>query len=122
MRLAREHRLVVPLVRSLWNQGISLHEMGEDDRALAALGEGLALAERAGDDALIPRVRNTIGFLRMSSGDFDAGIDASERAYAETNDSSRADRAAVRSKSIAPTAPQAITHWRWSRQRSRSIW
>ena len=48
VRLAREHRLVVPLVRSLWNQGISLHEMGEDDRALAALMEGLALAERVG--------------------------------------------------------------------------
>ena len=27
-----------------------------------------------------------------------------------------------RSKSIACTAPQATTHWRWSRQRSRSIW
>jgi tetratricopeptide (TPR) repeat protein len=121
VRLAREHRLVVPLVRSLWNQGISLHEMGEDDRALAALMEGLALAERVGDDALIPRVRNTIGFLRINGGDFDAGIEASERAYAETNESSRAGhgtgaerRAFIRNDQA--DAFMALENWSAARQ------
>ena len=35
--------------------------MGEYDRALAALVEGLALAEKVGDEALIPRFLNTLG-------------------------------------------------------------
>ena len=90
VRLAREHRLAAPLIRSLWNQGISLHEMGEEDRALAALAEGLTLAEKVGDDALIPRLRNTLGFVRIDGGDLDAGIVISEQAYDETNRSSRA--------------------------------
>ena len=90
VRLAREHRLVIPLLRWLWNQGLACHEMGEYDRALAALVEGLALAEKVGDDALIPRFLNTLGFLRIDCGDFDAGIALSERAYEETGRSSRA--------------------------------
>ena len=88
--LSREHRLVVPLIRCLWNQGLALYEMGENDRALAALSEGLTLAERVGDDALIPRMRNTVGFVRIDGGDFDAGIAVSEQAYEETRQSSRA--------------------------------
>ncbi len=55
VRLAREHRLVVPLLRCFWNQGAALNDAGEYDAGLAALTEGLALAERIGDDAFIPR-------------------------------------------------------------------
>ena len=90
VRLGREHRLVVPLIRGLWNQGIAWHELGEEDRALAALEEGLALAEKIGDDAMGPRFRNTLGFLRIDCGDFESGVALSERAYEETNSSSRA--------------------------------
>ena len=50
-RLARERRLVVPLIRGLWNRGVALTDLGDYDRALAALNEGLALAEKIGDDA-----------------------------------------------------------------------
>jgi class 3 adenylate cyclase/tetratricopeptide (TPR) repeat protein len=89
-RLGREGRLFVPLVRGLWNQGIALHELGEEDRALATLLDALALAEKAGDDAQTPRCRNTIGFLRIDCGDLDAGIATSEQAYEETRRSSRA--------------------------------
>jgi class 3 adenylate cyclase/tetratricopeptide (TPR) repeat protein len=88
-RLAREHRLVIPLIRCLWNQGLACHEMGEYDRALATLVEGLALAEKVGDDALIPRFLNTLGFLRLDCGDFDAGIALSEQSYEATGRSSR---------------------------------
>jgi tetratricopeptide (TPR) repeat protein len=74
-----------------------------------------------GDDALIPRVRNTIGFVRMSGGDFDAGIEASERAYAESNDSSRAGhgtgaerRAFIRNDQA--DAFMALENWSAARQ------
>jgi tetratricopeptide (TPR) repeat protein len=88
--LARSHGLVVPLLRCLWNQGLAWSDLGEYDRALAALLDGLALAEKVGDDAFIPRYLNTIGWLRINCGDFPAGIELSERAYEITNRSSRA--------------------------------
>ncbi|HET8577914.1 MAG TPA: adenylate/guanylate cyclase domain-containing protein [Methylomirabilota bacterium] len=88
--LARQHRLVVPLLRCLWNQGLAWSDLGEYGRALAAFLEGLALAEKIGDDAFIPRYLNTLGWLRINCGDFAAGIELSERAYEITNRSSRA--------------------------------
>ena len=90
IRLARQHRLAIPLLRCLWNQGIACHEMGHHDRALAVLAEGLALAEKLGDDAYISRYLNTVGFVRIDCGDFAAGIELSERSYEVTAESSRA--------------------------------
>src|SRR6266536_1123974 len=90
VEIAREHRLVVPLIRGLWNIGVAWTDLGDYERALAALSEGLALAEKVGDEALVPRIRNTLGWLRIDCGDFASGIEQSERAYEETNHSSRA--------------------------------
>ncbi len=90
LRLAREHRLGIPFLRCLWNHALCRHEVGDHDRALAAVGEGLALAEKLGDDAFIPRYLNTLGFVRIDCGDFEAGIALSERAYEVTSRSSRA--------------------------------
>jgi class 3 adenylate cyclase/tetratricopeptide (TPR) repeat protein len=89
-QIAREHRLAVPLLRCLWNAGTAAAEIGEYDRAVAALGEGLALAEKIGDDAFIPRYQNTLGWLRIECGDFADGIALSERSYEVTARSSRA--------------------------------
>ena len=88
--IAREHRLVVPLMRSIWGQALALNNLGDYDHALAALVDGLALAERIGDDAFIPRYLNTIGWLRIGCGDLGDGIAVSERAYEITRRSSRA--------------------------------
>jgi class 3 adenylate cyclase/tetratricopeptide (TPR) repeat protein len=90
VRIAREHQLVIPLLRGFWNQGLAWHEMGEHEQALTVLLEALTLAEKVGDDALIPRFRNTLGFLRIDCGDFEAGVALSEQAYEETRRSSRA--------------------------------
>jgi tetratricopeptide (TPR) repeat protein len=94
VRLAREHRLVVPLLRCLGNHGLAWHDLGDNDKALGALGEGLALAEKIGDEAFIPRYLNTIGWLRIECGDFAEGIPLSERSYEVTNRSSRAGHGA----------------------------
>ena len=90
VRLAREHRLVIPLLRCLWNQGRPATTWASTTPALAALDEGLALAEKIGDDAFIPRFLNTLGLLRIECGDFDRGIELSERSYEATGRSSRA--------------------------------
>jgi tetratricopeptide (TPR) repeat protein len=90
VRIAREHRLVVPLLRCLWTHGVASSELGNYDAALAALDEGLALAEKIGDDAFITRFLNTLGWLRIDCGDFVRGVELSERSYELTNRSSRA--------------------------------
>jgi class 3 adenylate cyclase/tetratricopeptide (TPR) repeat protein len=88
--IARAHRLAVPLLRCLWVYGLASAELGAYDRALEALNEGLALAEKMGDDAFIPRFVNTLGWLHIDVGDFATGVELSERAYVETQRSSRA--------------------------------
>jgi class 3 adenylate cyclase/tetratricopeptide (TPR) repeat protein len=90
VQISREHRLVIPLLRSLWNIGVARTDLGSYDDALAALSEGLVLAEKVGDDAIIPRIRNTLGWLLIDCGDLARGIEFSERAYEETSLSSRA--------------------------------
>jgi tetratricopeptide (TPR) repeat protein len=90
VRLSRDHRLVIPLLRCLWNQGLASHELGRHDEAVTVLREGLALAEKIGDDAFIPRYLNTIGWVHIDCGDVDEGIALSERSYEVTTRSSRA--------------------------------
>jgi tetratricopeptide (TPR) repeat protein len=90
VRIAREHRLVIPLLRCLWNQGLGYNDIGEYDLSLAALEEGLTLAEKVGDDAFIPRFLNTVGWVRIECGDYAAGVDLSQRSYEATQRSSRA--------------------------------
>ena len=87
--IAREHRLVAPLHRALWAHGIGLAETGDYNAALGTLEEGLALAERIGDDTYITRSLNTLGWLRIDCGDFARGVALSERSYELTNRSAR---------------------------------
>jgi class 3 adenylate cyclase/tetratricopeptide (TPR) repeat protein len=89
VQLAREHRLVIPLIRTLWNQALASCDLGDYDRSLAAFTEGLAIAEKVGDEALIPRFQNSLGWLLIDCGDFTRGIELSELSYATTNRSSR---------------------------------
>jgi tetratricopeptide (TPR) repeat protein len=90
VRVAREHRLVIPLLRGLMSQGVAWADTGDYDAALEALSGGLALAEKIGDDAYVPRFLNTLGWLRIDCGDFTRGVELSERSYEITNNSSRA--------------------------------
>jgi len=90
VHLARDHALVIPLLRCLWNQGAAWNDLGEYDAAFAALSEGLALAERIGDDAFIPRFQNTLGWMLLECDALDRGMELSELSYEVTNRSSRA--------------------------------
>jgi len=79
VRVTREHRLVVPLTRCLWTEGVSRAGLGDYEGALGALREGLALAEKSGDEAYLARILNTLGGLHLDCQDFDPGIELSER-------------------------------------------
>ena len=81
-RVAREYRLVVPLIRCLWAEGVSRAGLGDYEGALGALREGLALAEKSGDEAYLARILNTLGWLHIDCQDFAAGFELSERGLA----------------------------------------
>ena len=79
VRVGREHRLVVPLIRGLWGEGVALAGIGEYEAALRALDEGVRLAERIGDERNVSRTLNTVAWLRIDCGDVEAGLDLGAR-------------------------------------------
>jgi class 3 adenylate cyclase/tetratricopeptide (TPR) repeat protein len=80
VQIGREHRLLVPLIRCLWSEGVARAGVGEFEAALHALEEGLGLAERIADERLVSRFLNTAAWLRIDCGDLDAGLDLGTRA------------------------------------------
>jgi tetratricopeptide (TPR) repeat protein len=90
IRLARAHRLIVPLLRCLWSHALTLNNLGNHDQAITELADGLALAEKIGDEAFITRYLNTIGWVRIECGDYGDGLALSERSYELTRRSANA--------------------------------
>jgi tetratricopeptide (TPR) repeat protein len=80
VRIGREHRLLVPLIRCLWSEGVARAGVGEYEVALRALEEGLGLSERIADERSISRYLNTVAWLRIDCGDLDAGFGLGARA------------------------------------------
>jgi class 3 adenylate cyclase/tetratricopeptide (TPR) repeat protein len=77
--LCREQQLVIPLIRCLWTQGIGYAGLGNYEAALAALREGLAVAEKLGDEGFLCRFLNTLGWLHIECGDLDPGLELNAR-------------------------------------------
>lgn len=75
--IARERNLLMPLLRGFWAHALVLGSKGEYDEALALLEEGLALTEKVGDEALIPRYLNTIGWIHSECEDLDHAFEVS---------------------------------------------
>ena len=61
----------MPLLFSCFLRGLSLTGKGDYDEAFAAFTEGLALAERVGDEAIHHRLLNCLGWLYAELGDLD---------------------------------------------------
>jgi tetratricopeptide (TPR) repeat protein len=79
LRIAREHNLLVPLLRGFFGYGVILTGQGEYDRALAVLKEGLALSEKVGDKFWSLRLLNSLGWLHMEVGVVDRALDFNQR-------------------------------------------
>jgi tetratricopeptide (TPR) repeat protein len=77
VEIARAHNAVIPLLRCVWTQAVSLVGMADYDRALQLLEEGLARAEKIGDAAFVPRFQNTLGWLHIECDDLDRGLELS---------------------------------------------
>ncbi len=80
LRIARERKLLPLLIRSLWANSMPLIGKGDYDRAQALLTEGFDLADKVGDEAMAPRMLNTLGWLYLECGDLDRSIDHNTRA------------------------------------------
>ena len=77
--IAREHNLISALLRNTYAQGLSLAGKGHYDQALTLLTEGLALAEKIGDEAFLPRYLNGLGWLHIECENLEQGIDFNNR-------------------------------------------
>jgi len=60
--------------------GVNFTGQGAYDRALAIFEEGLALADRVGDENYTPRYLNSLGWLHMECGDLDRARELNQRA------------------------------------------
>jgi tetratricopeptide (TPR) repeat protein len=68
IRLARAHGVLVPALEGYFMAGVNLTGKGDYDAALVVLQEGLALAEKVGDENYTPRSVNSLGWLYLECG------------------------------------------------------
>lgn len=78
-RVAQEHNLVTAFLRCRYAQAISLTGKGEYDEALGILNDGLALAEKIGDEAFVPRYYNGLGWLYLECEDLERGLELNKQ-------------------------------------------
>jgi tetratricopeptide (TPR) repeat protein len=64
----------------MFMSGVNFTGQGAYDRALTIFDEGLALAERVGDENYTPRYLNSIGWLHIECGDLDRARELNQRA------------------------------------------
>ncbi|MEE8303521.1 MAG: AAA family ATPase, partial [Candidatus Tectomicrobia bacterium] len=74
VEIARQHNLLGNLIRCLWAQGVTLVGKGNYDQAQQILTEASDLADKIGDEAMAPRILNTLGWLFIECQDFERGI------------------------------------------------
>ena len=84
--LARAHNVLMPVLEGLFMCGIALTGQGNYDLALARFEEGLALAEKVGDENFAPRYLNSMGWLYMECGDGERAMELNQRAAAGGRD------------------------------------
>jgi transcriptional regulator with AAA-type ATPase domain/tetratricopeptide (TPR) repeat protein len=73
--IAREHGLLLPLLFSFFLHGLTLTGKGEYAQALATFEEGLALAEKLGDETIHHRLLNCLGWLHIELGQLERAFE-----------------------------------------------
>jgi transcriptional regulator with AAA-type ATPase domain/tetratricopeptide (TPR) repeat protein len=79
LAIARGHGLLYPLLFGLFVRGLAQIGKGDYDAARAGYQEGLALAEKLGDEAIHHRLLNCLGWLHLELGDLDTAEDLNQR-------------------------------------------
>ena len=71
IRLARGHGVLMPALEGMFMAGVNFTAKGDYDAAVAILEDGLALAEKVGDENYTPRTLNSLGWLYLECGALD---------------------------------------------------
>jgi class 3 adenylate cyclase/tetratricopeptide (TPR) repeat protein len=79
IRLGRAHNILATL-EGMFMAGVNFTGHGAYDRAVAIFDEGLALAERVGDENYTPRYLNSIGWLHIECGNLNRARELNQRA------------------------------------------
>src|SRR5262245_13227590 len=77
--IARQHKLLAPLLDGLFAYGLALTGKGDYDAALAVLEEGLALSEKVGNETWRHRLLNSLGWLYIEVGDLDRALNLNQQ-------------------------------------------
>lgn len=80
--IARDRSLLYPLLFGVFLHGLTLTARGDYDAAQRGYREGLALAERLGDETIHHRLLNCLGWLHFELGDLDRAEDLNRRSAA----------------------------------------
>jgi class 3 adenylate cyclase/tetratricopeptide (TPR) repeat protein len=80
MELGRRHNVMGALLEGGFMWGVNLTGHGRYDEAIAVFEEGLALAEKVGDENYTPRYLNSLGRLYFECGDLGRAEDLNRRA------------------------------------------
>jgi class 3 adenylate cyclase/tetratricopeptide (TPR) repeat protein len=86
IEMARAHNLLFALLDGLFSLGLPLTGKGDYDQALAAFTEGLALAEKTGDEMYRNRYLNSLGWLHAECGNFDDAIELNDRGLTKSRE------------------------------------
>ena len=84
--IARAHNFSFPLAMALFTLGPPLVSRGNYEAGLAAFSEGLAIAEKLGNDVLRNRFLNSLGWLHAECGDFENAILFNEKGVSASRD------------------------------------
>ncbi|HET9488909.1 MAG TPA: sigma 54-interacting transcriptional regulator [Methylomirabilota bacterium] len=80
--IARSQGLLYPLLFGVFLHGLTLTARGDYSTAQRGYHEGLALAERLGDETIHHRLLNCLGWLHLELGDLDAAEDLNRQSAA----------------------------------------
>jgi class 3 adenylate cyclase/tetratricopeptide (TPR) repeat protein len=77
--IARARGLLLPVKYMAWTRSMPLIAVGAYDDALAMLEDNLTLCEKTGDEILLQRSLNTLGWLWAEVGDLDRAVEWNRR-------------------------------------------
>ena len=79
LEIARNHNLAFPHLTAPWSLALPLTAKGDYDDGHALLLEGLALAEKLGDEIFRNRILNTLGWLHAECGSLERAIEFNQK-------------------------------------------
>src|SRR5215468_681309 len=82
LRIAREHKLVFPMLFGFFTEGLTRTGLGDYTAARVLLEEGRALAQKVGDEIWFHRILNCLGWYYIELGDLERATELNQEGAA----------------------------------------